>query len=747
MEKNQSQLTERILNITLEIIYVLTGEDYGPICNENVIPRSNSCGFGGFRSMQGPITEMPPNSSVQERSREQKILDLTNKIIQMLTGEVPVKCQDVAVYFSMEEWEYLEGHQDQYEGMITPQDLARATYELGEFYPPSPLCLKKEHGFHTVVQDVRCPSMGELNLISYQDNFAKNSSFSEAICLGPGISQSTCHKNQDTPNNFGRLYNENDNGQKNSIYNHSIFLDHTYAIPPQKKKKRILTDADTPTQEFLASQPALYNEGGVIYTGLYILDPTQYNTVHIKEESVSHEGNPIVTDHMQESKCSYTKEEPVSCNLTDTGFSTSTEFAHGQFHIKEEPVSCNVSNLKDTDFSTSTQLAQGQFLIKEEPVSCNVSNLKDTDFSTSTQLAQGQFLIKEEPVSYIGDYTENTAINTPTFHTRHPTANHFQEDQPSEIDIYLPTDTDQTISSKYVHRRRVHQKRSTDKPFFCTECGESFLSKSGLSTHKKIHILRKHTCTECNKTFLSKSYLVRHHQMIHSGEKYSCELSGKCFSKSSNLNVHQTNQTLKGPFFCATCGKRFLSNANFIRHQKFHGLEKPFACSECDKWFSSKSQLVDHCRLHSAEETFSCPYCGKTFIKVQNLLKHQRLHTGKNPFSCIECGKIFTSNNYLIRHMKLHASKKMSHPCAICGKYFNSSLDLTIHQRIHAGGKPGTNSEWRKCFFRKLGFVIHQRNHAKDKPYSCTECKARFMKKSNLFHHQKVHSGEKSLST
>ncbi|KAG9462769.1 hypothetical protein GDO78_023190 [Eleutherodactylus coqui] len=117
MEKTSNEITRRILSLSLEIIYLLTGESYTLVkktLGDCTTPNSHLHQSGGWSRSQSPITEAAPHLPIHE----QKILELTNKITELLTGEVPIRCQDIAVYFSMEEWECLEGHKDLYKDIM-----------------------------------------------------------------------------------------------------------------------------------------------------------------------------------------------------------------------------------------------------------------------------------------------------------------------------------------------------------------------------------------------------------------------------------------------------------------------------------------------------------------------------------------------------------------------------------------------------------------------------------------------------
>uniref|UniRef100_A0A8C5Q0C5 Nuclear apoptosis-inducing factor 1 n=1 Tax=Leptobrachium leishanense TaxID=445787 RepID=A0A8C5Q0C5_9ANUR len=108
-------LSQRILDLTLEMIYLLTGD--GPMVvkiHEMVSDSSRHQVSEGHCKSQSFKTEPPPHSGIHEQNHE-KILELSNQIIHLLTGEVPIRCEDVAVYLSMEEWEYVERHKELYE--------------------------------------------------------------------------------------------------------------------------------------------------------------------------------------------------------------------------------------------------------------------------------------------------------------------------------------------------------------------------------------------------------------------------------------------------------------------------------------------------------------------------------------------------------------------------------------------------------------------------------------------------------
>ncbi|XP_056405676.1 oocyte zinc finger protein XlCOF29-like isoform X3 [Hyla sarda] len=86
MERDRNKMADRIINLTLQILFRLTGEDY------TVVKKSSSghCRAPvceGWGRTLSPIPGPPPHSLIHEEMDERKVLELINKMMELLTGE------------------------------------------------------------------------------------------------------------------------------------------------------------------------------------------------------------------------------------------------------------------------------------------------------------------------------------------------------------------------------------------------------------------------------------------------------------------------------------------------------------------------------------------------------------------------------------------------------------------------------------------------------------------------------------
>ncbi|XP_056416967.1 uncharacterized protein LOC130358153 isoform X2 [Hyla sarda] len=620
MEKARKHMAARILHLTLEIIHLITGEDYTVVkkwSGECVTPRVS----GGSGTTQSPTPEDPPPHSL---IHEQKILELTTRMTELLTGEVPIRCQDVTVYFSMEEWEYIEGHKDLYQDIVMMGDHRTPT---SQDIDPTRMEKARKHMAARILH----LTLEIIHLITGEDYTVVKKWSGE--CVTPRVSGGSGTTQSPTPEDPPH---------------HSL-------IHEQK-----ILELTTRMTELLTGEVPIRCQDVTVY---FSMEEWEY----IEGHKDLYQDIVMMGDHRPPTSQDEVMDRnpPERCPRP----LCSQDCPEGNVPEKHQGGDLIIIKVEEEEERMSGHHPCMREVKEEIPGGVTPENpSKDTDGTFKLSLnykVEDEDLMQHSPgedffplTVHPGPHSTDLSYNAPNHGEPSP--------DPSQV---VTTRTDQREG----------------KRFQCGECKKEFTKNSDLITHRKSH-------TE---------------------ETYSCSLCGKCFTDKSELVSHERMHSAENPYSCSNCGERFAQKADLVRHQETH-LEVSHQCPECGKYFKSKTSLVTHKKKNHLTITNSCSECGKRYKNKTSLVKHEITHTKKR-YSCLDCAKSFISPSYLFKHKKIHTGET-PYLCSECGKCFTAKSNLVIHQKIHTGETPYSCSECGKCFTAKSNLVIHQKIHTGKKP-------------------------------
>ncbi|XP_066461337.1 oocyte zinc finger protein XlCOF7.1-like [Eleutherodactylus coqui] len=803
MAKDGNKMAESVLNLSLEIIFQLAGEDY------TVVKKTSHDGCwapvcDGCRKPLSPITGPPPHPLIHEDINVQKIVELTNKMIELLTGEVPIRCQDVAVYFSMEEWEYLEGHKDLYKEamMETRQPL------------PSPVPSSKRS------PPERCPRplLPQDHQLLYQDEDLININTTETNVRG----DQRCKEEEIATGN--RPDGSSRENPPERCPSHPYSQDYRKEnVPENQQCENLIVIKVEVKDEAEETDIRIHQQYGLMERNPPEECPSSLYSQNSPEEKPrvpeNHQCSSLQNINQSDSNLyNMGKTKELSKDVRDKiidlhkagmGYKTISK----TLGLKETTVGAIVRKWKTYKITANRHRSGAPCKISPRGVSVIMRKLlyqdEDlTDINTTETNVRGDQRCKEEiPTGNRPD--RSSRGNPPERCPSHPYSQDCREenvpenqqcenlidikvevkDEAEEMDIradqqygLMERNPPEECPSSLYSQNRPEEKPSVPENQQCENLIDIKVEvkdeaeEMDIRADQQYGLMERNPPEECPSSLYSqnspeeKPSVPENQQLLYPDEdltdinttetnvrgdqrcKEEIPTGNRPDAGTRNSVGHLASADCrtkdcgitqeKKLHSCSECGKCFKGKLLLVSHQRIHTGEKPFVCLECGKCFIQKAHLVSHQRIHTGEKPFLCSECGKYFTSKSNLVNHQKVHTGEKPFVCSECGKYFTSKSKLVNHQKVHTGEK-PFICLECGKCFIQKAHLVSHQRIHTGEKPFLCSECGKYFTSKSVLVKHQRYHTGEKPFSCSECGKCFTSKSNLVKHQRYHTGEK----
>ncbi|XP_047417890.1 zinc finger protein 746 isoform X6 [Sciurus carolinensis] len=139
------------------------------------------------------------------------------------------------------------------------------------------------------------------------------------------------------------------------------------------------------------------------------------------------------------------------------------------------------------------------------------------------------------------------------------------------------------------------------RPFTCATCGKSFQLQVSLSAHQRSCGLPDGAGSATSTgTGAGTATATSAGGSARDGSALRCGECGRCFTRPAHLIRHRMLHTGERPFPCTECEKRFTERSKLIDHYRTHTGVRPFTCTVCGKSFIRKDHLRKHQRNHAA---------------------------------------------------------------------------------------------------------------------------------------------------
>ena len=317
--------------------------------------------------------------------------------------------------------------------------------------------------------------------------------------------------------------------------------------------------------------------------------------------------------------------------------------------------------------------------------------------------------------------------------------------------------------------------------FECKQCGKTFKSRAGLSTHEKyIHdkfkcerftmleyneknvkllyinkegkettglrcsmyekksenASTRFRCTICSFSTEKYNGIVEHTQTHVIKDLLTCSLCDKSFKVKKSLWRH-TQQHKKLPHMCKTCLKMFEKKEDLELHQVSHN--SSHVCDICDRKYDCIGRLNYHKKLSHGPKLIKCEICSASYSSKSLLKQHMKRH-GPKQFFCDKCSCSYFFMHQLTNHLKTHDENSIKYKCTVCPREYVNLSHWKEHMKLHDGSNFVKCDQCSKSYSSRKALNLHKKTkHVEERKFVCQVCDKAFITKHHLKNHLICH--------